>query len=121
MISITQDVISYVTEGFTVPSMPKILTEVQKICADEEGSITDLATLVSSDIGLSSAILKTINSPIYGMNRAISDINQAVMLLGMGSVATLISGILIKQSFQGESAIRFERLWDNSSLVADEV
>ena len=119
MIPITQDVIDYVTEGFTIPSMPKILIEVQKICADEDGNITDLAALVSTDIGLSSAILKTINSPIYGMNRAISDISQAVMLLGMGSVATLISGILIKQSFQGESAIRFERLWDNSSLVAD--
>lgn len=119
MIPITQDVIDYVTEGFTIPSMPKILIAVQKICADEDGNITDLAALVSTDIGLSSAILKTINSPIYGMNRAISDISQAVMLLGMGSVATLISGILIKQSFQGESAIRFERLWDNSSLVAD--
>jgi HD-like signal output (HDOD) protein len=108
MIPITQDVIDYVTEGFTIPSMPKILIAVQKICADEDGNITDLAALVSTDIGLSSAILKTINSPIYGMNRAISDISQAVMLLGMGSVATLISGILIKQSFQGESAIRFE-------------
>lgn len=119
MISITQDVIDHVSQGFSIPSMPEILTKVQKICADPEGELTDLADLVSSDIGLSSAILKTINSPIYGMNRAVSDINQAVMLLGMSSVSTLIAGILIKQSFQGESAIRFERLWDNASLVAE--
>jgi HD-like signal output (HDOD) protein len=119
MISITQDVIDNVAEGFTIPSMPKILIEVQRICADENGEISDLAKLISADIGLSSAILKTINSPLYGMNRAISDINQAVMLLGMGSVSTLISGILIKQSFQGEAAIRFERLWDNASIVAE--
>lgn len=119
MIPITQDVIDYVTEGFTIPSMPKILIEVQKICADEDGNITDLAALVSSDIGLSSAILKTVNSPMYGSSREVSNITQAVMLLGMDSVSTLISGILIKGSFQGEAAIRFERLWDNASLVAD--
>jgi HD-like signal output (HDOD) protein len=53
------------------------------------------------------------------MNRAISDINQAVMLLGMGSVSTLITGILIKQSFQGKAAISFERLWDNATFVAE--
>lgn len=119
MISITQDVIDHVAEGFSIPSMPKILIEVQRICADENGEISDLAKLISADIGLSSAILKTINSPLYGMNRAISDIGQAVMLLGMGSVSTLIAGILIKQSFQGEAAIRFERLWDNASIVAE--
>ena len=119
MISITQDVIDHVSEGFSIPSMPDILIEVQKICADPDGDIADLAHVITTEIGLSSAILKTINSPLYGMNRAISDIGQAVMLLGMGSVSTLISGILIKQSFQGEAAIRFERLWDNASLVAE--
>ncbi|OUS40021.1 hypothetical protein A9R00_08160 [Oleispira antarctica] len=119
MISITQDVIDHVSEGFSIPSMPDILIEVQRICADPDGDIADLAHVITTDIGLSSAILKTINSPLYGMNRAISDIGQAVMLLGMGSVSTLISGILIKQSFQGEAAIRFERLWENASLVAE--
>ena len=119
MITITQDVIDHVAEGFSIPSMPDILVEVQRICADPDGELADLAKVITTDIGLSSAILKTINSPLYGMNRAISDIGQAVMLLGMGSVSTLISGILIKQSFQGEAAIRFERLWDNASLVAE--
>jgi HD-like signal output (HDOD) protein len=118
MIAITQDVIDHVAEGFSMPSVPGILIEVQRICADPNGDITELAGLIATDIGLSSAILKTINSPLYGMNRAISDIGQAVMLLGMGSVSTLIAGILIRQSFQGESALCFERLWDTASLVA---
>ncbi|NRB79674.1 MAG: HDOD domain-containing protein [Saccharospirillaceae bacterium] len=98
--------------------MPETLIKVQDICNDKNGNITDLSALIASDIGLSSSILKTINSPIYGMNRTISDISQAVMLMGMDSASTLISGILIKQSFKGDSAINFERLWDNASLVA---
>jgi HD-like signal output (HDOD) protein len=119
MISITQDVIEDVAKGFNIPSMPDILVKVQNICANNEGNLEDLANLIAMDIGLSSAILKTINSPLYGMNLAVSDVAQAVMLLGKGSVSTLISGILIKHSFHGEAAIRFERLWDNASLVAE--
>jgi HD-like signal output (HDOD) protein len=119
MIPITQDAIDYVTAGFSIPSMPQILIEVQRICADENGEISDLASIVATDIGLSSAILKIVNSPLYGMSRTVSDIGQAVMLLGMKSVSTLVAGILIKDSFRGKTAIRFEPLWANASLVAE--
>ena len=119
MIKITQDVIDQVSEGFRIPSIPEVLLEVRRICADPEGDLSQLAAIISKDIGLSAAILKTVNSSLYGMPRSISDIGQAVMLLGMGPVSTLITGILIKQSFQGKAAISFERLWDNASFVAE--
>lgn len=119
MIKITQDIIDQVSDGFKIPSIPEILLEVRRICADPEGDISELAAVISKDIGLSAAILKTVNSSLYGMTRSIGDIGQAVMLLGMEPVSTLISGILIKQSFKGEAAISFERLWDNASLVAE--
>ena len=119
MIQISQDVIDAVSTGFNVPSKPQLLTDVQRICAQDEPDMGELSDVIAHDIGLSSAILKTINSPSFGMNRAISDIQQAVMLLGFNAVSTLVAGILIKQSFKGEAAISFERLWDNASLVAD--
>ena len=40
-----------------------------------------VANLISRDVGLSAAILKVINSPFYGMNRRISEIKQAAMML----------------------------------------
>jgi len=119
MIAITPEVLADIKEGFKVPSPPDLLIEVQRICADDEPDLMKLAELIAGDIGLSAAILKTINSPVYGMNRVVSDINQAVMLLGISSVSTLIAGILIQQSFNGEAAIRFERLWDNAHTVAE--
>lgn len=119
MIKITQEIIDDVTEGFKIPSIPEVLLEVRRICEDPESEISQLAAIISKDIGLSAAILKTVNSSLYGMSRSISDINQAVILLGMGSVSTLIAGILIKQSFQGKAAISFERLWDNATFVAE--
>lgn len=119
MIQISQEVIDSVSRGFNVPSKPQLLADVQRICAQDEPDMGALSTVIASDIGLSSAILKTINSPSFGMNRAVSDIQQAVMLLGFNAVSTLVAGILIKQSFKGEAAISFERLWDNATLVAE--
>lgn len=119
MIQISQEVIDAVSSGFKVPSQPQILIDIQKICASDDPDMGELADVIATDMGLASAILKTINSPSFGMNRAISDIQQAVMLLGFNAVSTLVAGILIKQSFKGEAAISFERLWDNASLVAD--
>lgn len=39
MISITQDVIDHVSEGFSIPSIPDILLEVQRISADPEATV----------------------------------------------------------------------------------
>lgn len=119
MIKITQDVIDDISGGFNIPSPPATLTKVQKICQAEEPDINELSKVIAGDIGLSSAILKVINSPTYGMNRAISDIQQAVMLLGYSSVSMLIAGILIKKSFTGQSCLNLERLWDNATYVAE--
>ena len=76
MITITPEVLADIKEGFKVPSPPELLIAVQDICKAEDTNLMELEKLVSGDIGLSSAILKTINSPLYGMNRVISDINQ---------------------------------------------
>lgn len=119
MIQISQQVIDNVSQGFKVPSKPQVLADIQQICAADEPDMQQLSTLIAHDMGLSSAILKTINSPAFGMNRCISDIQQAVMLLGFSAVSTLVAGILIKQSFTGKAAIKFERLWDSATLVAE--
>lgn len=119
MISLTQEQTEHIRRGFVVPSRPQLLVDIQALIDDPESDITQLARLVATDIGLSSAILKTINSPVYGMSRTISDIQQAVMLLGAKSVSTLVTALLLRTGFKGKSAITYERLWDNSSQVAE--
>ena len=119
MISLNPEMMDRIGRGFVVPSRPQILLDIQRLIDDPESDISQLARLISRDIGLSSAILKTINSPVYGMSRTISDIQQAVMLLGARSVATLVTALLLRQGFKGKAAISYERLWDNSTTVAE--
>ena len=109
--------IEEVKSNFTLPSPPDLLNHARQICESDDPSLLDLADLISTDLGLSSAILRTINSPLYGMQRQISDVRQATMLLGLEASSTLIASVLIQQSFVGASAINFERFWDESQRV----
>ena len=86
---------------------------------EQEPDINRVAEIISSDIGLSSSILKVINSPYYGMSRTISEIKQAVMIIGLKTVNSLVTSLLLKAALQGKASISLERFWDDSLDVAN--
>ncbi|MBL4832708.1 MAG: HDOD domain-containing protein [Pseudomonas sp.] len=108
-----------VVSSFQIPVKPQILTDMQLLLDEVEPDIDSIAVLISNDVGLSSAILKIINSPFYGMNRKISEIKQAVMMLGLKTINGLVTALLLKSSFQGDACISLERFWDDSLDVAN--
>ena len=95
--------------SFQVPAKPQILIDIQKLMAEDEPNIDKVALLISNDVGLSSAIIKVINSPLYGVNRKVSKIKHAVMALGLRGVNGLVIALLLKSSIQGTSSISLER------------
>jgi len=108
-----------VVSSFQIPVKPQILTDMQSLLTEAEPDMDRIAKLISSDVGLSSAILKIINSPFYGMNREISEIKQAVMILGLKTINGLVTALLLKSSFKGNASISLERFWDDSLDVAN--
>jgi HD-like signal output (HDOD) protein len=108
-----------VVSGFQIPVKPQILTDMQLLLGKAEPNIDNVAALISSDVGLSSAILKIINSPFYGVNREVSEIKQASMILGLKTINSLVTALLLKSSFQGDACISLERFWDDSLDVAN--
>lgn len=96
-------------KGFSVPSKPQILNNLQDLIDVEEPNIEKISDLISEDINLSATILKIINSPFYGMKRTISEIKQAVMFIGLDTIKGLVNAIILKQTFKGESSISLEK------------
>ncbi|MCW8833826.1 MAG: HDOD domain-containing protein [Colwellia sp.] len=108
-----------VVSSFQVPVKPKILSEIDVLMAENEPNIDKIAVLIASDVGLSASILKIINSPLYGMSRRISKIKQAVTMLGLNTIKSLVTAILLKQSFVGKASISLERFWDDANDIAN--
>jgi len=119
LIELDEKKMAQVTSGFQVPAKPIILTKIDSLMIEEEPDIEVISQLISSDVGLSAAILKIINLPLYGMNRRISEIKQAVMMLGLRTISSLVTAILLKQSFIGKASISLERFWDDATDIAN--
>ena len=84
-----------------IPPMPNTLGEVLQIMSDESptGGVDRLVTLIRRDPATSIYVLRRINSPYHGVRRYISQVDQAVVLLGFKRVCNLVLAATLKQTF----------------------
>lgn len=76
-----------------VPMLPESILEVERVYANPESSIQDLAKALENDPLMVVNILKIANSPLYGFAREIRDINQAVSLYGKDTIRSFAINI----------------------------
>jgi HD-like signal output (HDOD) protein len=107
-----------VIENFNIPPKPKLLVSLQQVLSQKEPNPRDYADIISQDVALSAVVLKTVNSPFFGLKREISDIRQAAVMLGLDKLTHLVTFFALKQSARGQSAISLEKFWDNTMEVA---
>ena len=119
MLIVDQSVLDDISRGFSVPAQPRLLLELLKLMADESPDINAISNAISKDIAVSAAILKTINSPLYGLSRTITDIKMSVNYIGIFGVVMLVTGSLLKKSFDPKScSINLEEFWLSASDIA---
>ena len=120
MFAIEQGEMASAISSFQIPVKPQILTQLQLFVEEPNPDLEALAHLISLDIGLSSRILKIINSPSIGMNRTVSEIKQAVMLLGVNSVHCLVSALLLEEHLSKDDT-SLELFWADAQNVANAI
>ena len=120
MLIVDQSVLDDIGRGFSVPAQPKLLLELLKIMAEPDPDINAISDAISKDIAVSAAILKTINSPLYGLGRTVTDIKMSVNYIGIFGVVMLVTGSLLKKSFDPKScSIELEPFWQLTSDIAN--
>ena len=63
-------------EGVIIPPKPQILIDLQSASSNTARVIE----LIEKDPGISASVLKTINSPLFGVHTKITSIQKAVLL-----------------------------------------
>lgn len=120
MLLVDDKVLEDISRGFSIPAQPKLLNKLQDLMAQDEPELNLIAKTISQDVAISATILKTINSPVYGLSRTVSDIPKSVRYIGLDGVITLVTGCLIKQSFKQEGcSITLDDFWSNSTKIAN--
>ena len=119
MLIVDQSVLDDISRGFSVPAQPKLLLELLKLMADTNPDINAISNAISKDIAVSAAILKTINSPLYGLGRTVTDIKMSVNYIGIFGVVMLVTGSLLKKSFDPKNcSINLDDFWQFTSDIA---
>jgi putative nucleotidyltransferase with HDIG domain len=65
-----------------VPPFPPVAARVLSVLSGPEAEVAEVADLIKSDATLSARMLRCINSAAFGLGRPVSDVRQAVALLG---------------------------------------
>lgn len=101
-----------------IPPCPVILLDIAEEARKDEPDFQKIEKLISADVGLSAALIKTINSPFYGLRTKVHSIMQAIRMLGLKHLSLMIMGMVLRNVLKGQSQIEMGRFWDASTKVA---
>jgi HD-like signal output (HDOD) protein len=104
----------------SIPLLPEIYYELVEEIESQDSSVESVARIVSKDISMTAKILQVANSSFFGYSHNISDIDQAVQILGMDMVQTLTLSLKVFSACH-IGKVHFERIWRHSlqtSIIA---
>jgi len=78
-----------------IPTLPTIVFELNKHLENPETSIAKVSETIEKDQAMALKILKLVNSAFYGFKSRVSDIKNAVVLLGFNAVRNAIVSVSI--------------------------
>lgn len=81
MTYINEQIVESVASGFHIPAKPELLMLLQAVGQANSANVKAEALIIEKDVGLASSILKTVNSPLFGLNAKIRNIQQGVCFL----------------------------------------
>jgi HD-like signal output (HDOD) protein len=102
-----------------LPPLPASIAAIQVLCMERDVSINALTKVIESDPMLSANILKSVNSPLYGMSKEVSSVHQAVMLFGVSMIRGFAAANAIKKTLPLDLSlygITIEKLTETSTL-----
>lgn len=102
------------------PSLPPIYLKVVNALNSRNASAQSIADAIAGDLAISAKVLQTVNSSYYGFDEKISNITQAVSILGTDCVKNLVLAIQVfdKLARDPQQQAITDELWHHSMSVA---
>ncbi|HFC97124.1 MAG TPA: HDOD domain-containing protein [Thermosulfurimonas dismutans] len=97
-----------------LPTLPPIVAKLTQMIGDETVSAPQIAAVIERDQVLTSKVLRLVNSAFYGFPRRISTVSNAIVLLGLNVIRTLVLTASIFEMMQSRDI----GLWEHSLGVA---
>lgn len=100
-----------------IPPAPEILRDLNVAIQKDEPDLSEITKIIQKDTGISGLVIKTVNSPLFGLRNKVNSIRQAVTLLGITYTANIVMGLMLRQTFE-EKGENLPRYWESPSNIA---
>ena len=100
-----------------LPTLPQVAAKIMKLIDDPNSSAQDVHRVMSRDPALAGKMLKLVNSAFYGLPHKVSNLNQAIVLLGFNTIKSLALSVSVFGVFgkgKGNTKFNREQFWRHS-------
>lgn len=101
--------------GVAIPPRPAIVNAVLEERGKDAPDLRRVAQLICTDVSLAAAVLKTVNSPLFGLRRQVTSIEHGVNMLGMKNIGALVMSLSLRNAVPAQG---LERFWDEAARTA---
>jgi len=101
-------------KGIVIPARPETLVKLEREIGRDNPDFRQIARLVGSDVTTTVAVLRTVNSPFFGLSRRCETIDQAISMIGIKQLSVIVTGLMLQNLLRGDGQ-KLTRFWDVSS------
>jgi len=101
-----------------LPSIPKVVQELLRAFDDPNVDGASIAAKLQLDQALTAKVLRMANSSFYGGTRKVSSVNDAVVLLGVDALRTMVASCGVLSAFTPPAGFDLKGFWRKSFGVA---
>jgi len=101
-----------------LPNVPEVVRQLIQQLNNPAADFGEIAEKVAQDQTLSLRILRLVNSAHFGLSRKVSSIEEAVVMLGMVRLKTMVIASGIAGSVKAAKGLDLRKFWSESFRVA---
>lgn len=106
-----------VIRGIGIPPCPAVLAELLAEMGKDDPDLPHVGLLIGTDAGMAAAMLKTVNSPLYGLASKATTVRRALALVGLKGAGQLVTGFYLRQAFASQRGSVVEAFWSASTRL----
>ncbi len=74
---------------FDLPAQPRSLIELAALLRADDVNLNAIGALIDADMSFGAAVMKAVNSPLYGLKGRVQSVQQAVTYLGVREISAI--------------------------------
>jgi len=102
-----------------IPTPDVVVQQIISTASNPNTSAKDLEKVISMDVGLSTKILRLVNSAYYGLPRKITKLSEAIVIVGFKTVRNLALSVFTYSALHSKHTfIDHDKLWAHFMTTA---